>query len=306
MRVLLLSLIIVAACSYKFTKQDYNEMVKNVNGAFETATWEEFEFKDEEFNLNSAANNGNSNCLFSVNDEIDVNFKLDHTESNGFPSRWSWAQRGQVGRVRDQARCGSCWAVSAASVLTDRFYIATGNLVELSEQDLVSCERDNYGCQGGYLDRAWRYLVNNGIVDDQCYPYVSGNGSVPQCASSCQNRAPWTKYRARNARNYRNINEIKTAIQNGGPIQAGFIVYKDFLSYKGGVYRHQFGEQLGGHAIKVVGWDDNLGAWLATNSWGSGWGENGHFAIGYGECGIEDQLFGGDVAVHSMHLLEDN
>lgn len=56
--------------------------------------------------------------------------------------------------IRDQAQCGSCWAFGSTEALSDRFCIA-GKDVVLSPQDLVSCDYNNYGCDGGYLNLAW-------------------------------------------------------------------------------------------------------------------------------------------------------
>ncbi len=56
--------------------------------------------------------------------------------------------------IRDQAQCGSCWAFGSSEALSDRFCKA-GKDVVLSPQDLVSCDYNNYGCDGGYLNLAW-------------------------------------------------------------------------------------------------------------------------------------------------------
>jgi len=57
--------------------------------------------------------------------------------------------------IRDQAQCGSCWAFGATEALSDRFCKAGKSGVILSPQDLVSCDYNNYGCDGGYLNLAW-------------------------------------------------------------------------------------------------------------------------------------------------------
>jgi len=80
---------------------------------------------------------------------------------------------------------------------------------------------------------------------------------------------------------------MKTWISTKGPMTACFVVYGDFRYYRSGVYRHVSGEQLGGHCVTIVGYDDNQKCWICKNSWGAGWGENGFFKIGYGECGID-------------------
>eukprot|EP00689_Sawyeria_marylandensis_P002030 EC822907.1.p1 GENE.EC822907.1~~EC822907.1.p1 ORF type:complete len:84 (+),score=53.33 EC822907.1:357-608(+) len=74
--------------------------------------------------------------------------------------------------------------------MSDRMCIASkGSINEvLSPQDMVSCDKGDLGCQGGYLDREWAYLVSTGIVTDACFPYVSGDGHVPKCPFDTKKR----------------------------------------------------------------------------------------------------------------------
>ncbi len=94
---------------------------------------------------------------------------------------------GCVHDIRDQQQCGSCWAFAGSEVLSDRFCIASKGAVNtvLSPEDLVACDSTNQGCNGGILGLEWKYLENQGIVSDACFPYTSGAGKVPSCASSC-------------------------------------------------------------------------------------------------------------------------
>lgn len=82
-----------------------------------------------------------------------------------------------------------------------------------------------------------------------------------------------------------------------GPAETSFTVYEDFLTYKSGVYYHVTGDNLGGHAIKIMGWgiENNMDYWLCANSWNEDWGDQGFFKIkrGTDECGIEDQVVAG-------------
>lgn len=71
-----------------------------------------------------------------------------------------------------------------------------------------------------------------------------------------------------------------------GSVTAAFTVYEDFINYKSGVYRHQTGRSLGGHAVKIIGWGKDH--WLVVNSWNETWGDKGLFKIGFLECGIMD------------------
>lgn len=221
-----------------------------------------------------------------------------------FDSRVQW--KNCVHPIRDQQSCGSCWAFAASEVLSDRFCIATQGKtnVVLSPQDLVSCDANDFGCDGGYLDKSWDYLQETGIVTDECLPYKSGSGDSGVCpftnSQKCK-KGTFKKYKVSSHGQHRSIAEAKASIFEHGPIEAGFDVYDDFMSYSGGIYRRTSNSLLGGHAVKVVGWgkdaNDGTEYWIVANSWNVGWGERGFFRIAFGECGFEDDLWSGIPAV---------
>lgn len=70
---------------------------------------------------------------------------------------------------------------------------------------------------------------------------------------------------------------------------AAFGVYADFFTYKTGIYHHVTGDHVGSHAVKVLGYgvEGGVNYWIAANSWGDKWGENGFFRIKEGECGFD-------------------
>ncbi len=82
-----------------------------------------------------------------------------------------------------------------------------------------------------------------------------------------------------------NVINIKNALMHHS-VSAHYDVYEDFSSYNGGIYEHTFGDYVAGHAILIVGWEDENQCWIVKNSWGSNWGENGYFRIRWGSCGM--------------------
>jgi len=302
---LILSLLIACAFATRVLKEETEKVVK------EKASWESYNYDENPFKdltkdqiksllgAHLAWDNHNIHLFADVDDHEKVK---DLPEK--FDSRTQWPEC--VFPVRNQEHCGSCWAFSAAETLTDRFCIASKNQIKtiLSPQDMVSCDTKDMGCHGGYLEKAWEYLETTGIVVDECFPYVSGDGkNVPHCphGNCVDNKLKYTKYRAESGSSKALTcpAQIKEELSKNGPVQTGFIVYEDFMHYKGGVYEHTHGEQLGGHAVKIVGWgkEKDTEFWIAQNSWGPTWGEDGFFRIKFGECMFDQNGYAGQAKV---------
>jgi len=83
-------------------------------------------------------------------------------------------------------------------------------------------------------------------------------------------------------------------MQAEGPLVTTFYVYRDFYNYKSGIYKHVSGASMGKHAVKVIGWGSTNGVnyWIAQNSWGSSWGENGYFRIQFGQVSFDKAMYG--------------
>jgi cathepsin B len=225
---------------------------------------------------------------------------------DNFDSQTNWPQCKTINDIRNQGQCGSCWAFSATEAMADRFCIASSGSInkQLSPQDMVSCDKGDYACQGGYLQKLWQYYEQTGTVTDNCFPYKSFYGTVPPCPTSCVpgSTDQWHKYKAKagSTKNFESVEDAQNDIATHGPIQAGFKVYQDFFTYKKGVYRHLTGGFAGGHAVKVVGWGVDSATqqkyWVVNNSWGNTWGMNGVFWIqrGNNECDFESNLWVAD------------
>eukprot|EP01017_Pseudomicrothorax_dubius_P031347 TRINITY_DN3995_c0_g1_i5.p1 TRINITY_DN3995_c0_g1~~TRINITY_DN3995_c0_g1_i5.p1 ORF type:complete len:171 (-),score=38.84 TRINITY_DN3995_c0_g1_i5:51-563(-) len=164
---------------------------------------------------------------------------------------------------------------------------------------MVSCDAGNLGCNGGNLGSAWNFLEDTGIVTESCWPYESGKGVVPSCRDfrACKDGEPIKLYAAQKGSSQKlwRAPLIQSSILSNGPVETGFIVFQDFMSYKSGIYHHVRGRPLGGHAVKIVGWgvEGTTQFWIVANSWSTSWGEDGFFRIKFGSCGIDTQGIAG-------------
>ncbi|VFQ59998.1 unnamed protein product [Cuscuta campestris] len=231
-----------------------------------------------------------------------------------FDARTAWPQCITIGQILDQGHCGSCWAFGAVESLSDRFCIKFGTNVTLSVNDLLACcgLLCGDGCDGGYTISAWQYLVRSGVVTSECDPYFDQTGCshpgcepgypTPKCQKKCvKENLLWSESKHFSVNAYQVSSDpysIMAEIYTNGPAEVSFTVYEDFAHYKSGVYKHVTGEEMGGHAVKLIGWgtsEDGEDYWLLANQWNRSWGDDGYFKIlrGTNECGIEEDVTAG-------------
>ncbi|KAG4938765.1 hypothetical protein AAZX31_16G088500 [Glycine max] len=214
-----------------------------------------------------------------------------YSAGDRLPVHVDWRVKGAVAPIKDQGSCGSCWAFSTVATVEAINKIVTGKFVSLSEQELVDCDRAyNEGCNGGLMDYAFEFIIQNGGIDtDKDYPYRGFDGICDP-----------TKKNAKvvNIDGFEDVppydeNALKKAVAHQPVSIAIEASGRDLQLYQSGVFTGKCGTSLD-HGVVVVGYGSENGVdyWLVRNSWGTGWGEDGYFKMQRnvrtptGKCGI--------------------
>jgi cathepsin L len=202
------------------------------------------------------------------------------------PETVDYRDEGKVTPPKDQGQCGSCWAFSATGALEGLWAKEMGELVSMSEQQLMDCGQG--GCNGGHMINGWNHVAQaGGIQSEETYPYKHKDGHCQEDNSMF----------VAHCGGYEEVSPNESAMESalveiGYPISIGVHAGSSFQHYHSGVYddtscKHG---QLN-HAILVVGYDKSGSEpyWIVKNSWGGSWGDHGYInmKMGVNTCGMK-------------------
>lgn len=276
----------------------YNSFIEKYNKEF---SFEKFEIFKENVKFINYHNDNNYNLeINKFADEITNNDNIFTKKQNPniiifnndtlIPLEKDWRKENAVTSVKNQGNCGSCWAFSTTGSIEGIVSIKTGELFNISEQELVDCSSDygNNGCEGGLMDNGFKYVIDNGLCSEKEYPYEAVDGNCKRCKTVVE------------IKNYHDIESNEKVLKRAVSQQPVSVAIQANLSsfrfYSNGVYSDPMcGDGLD-HGILIVGYGYDLMLnkeyWIVKNSWGEDWGENGYIRIERnsnkegGMCGI--------------------
>ncbi|KIG12744.1 peptidase C1A, papain [Enhygromyxa salina] len=193
-------------------------------------------------------------------------------------SAFSWGD--SLGPIRNQGACGSCWAFAAVSTLEASNAIINGAKPDLAEQHALSCSGGG-SCYGGWYTPIYEWLGGgkDGLQTEQSVPYQASDNKCSANGKTAYEVETWGWVDP--VATMPKVADIKSAMCKYGAITAAVAATPAFIAYSGGTFDEKSNANVN-HAVVLVGWDDDRGAWLMRNSWGTNWGEDGYMWIAYG------------------------
>ncbi|WZY89325.1 hypothetical protein YC2023_046060 [Brassica napus] len=201
--------------------------------------------------------------------------------------------------------CGSCWSFSTTGALEGAHFLSTGQLVSLSEQQLVDCDHEcdpeqegscDSGCNGGLMNSAFEYtLKTGGLMREDDYPYTGTDGGTCKLDKS-KIVASVSNFSVVSI----NEDQIAANLVRNGPLAVALnAAYMQ--TYMGGVSCPYICSKRLNHGVLLVGYGSagfsqarfkEKPYWIIKNSWGETWGENGFYKLckGRNVCGIDSMV----------------
>lgn len=205
--------------------------------------------------------------------------------------------------IRDQRRCGSCWAFAAMGTYEANQSIVNDVKIDMSEQHAVDCAEIWSGkagsCRGGWYPKVFEWMSKEGSMPrESTVPYESADMTCKRSVEAPFKVDTWGWVGSPWSRDA-TVDELKDAMCKYGPISTAVTATPAFVSYTGGVFDERNPNPIN-HAVVLVGWDDEKNAWLMRNSWGTKWGMDGYMWIDYKANRI------GEYSSWALPPLDDN
>lgn len=274
-----------------------------------------------------AGTDAQTDALTTSVDFDKVSTKL--TTKTELPSYYSSKDYGYTTPVRSQ-QYNTCWSYSAMSTLESallKLGIPTNHFSTMHPNHWGTLREDGTGWNRNSTDGGYSF-ISLGYLSSWQGPRLESDYNEYTSISEYKSLdAATPKQAVVNGIIYldtRDVETVKTAVYNYGAAVANYHADDNFYNSTYKAYycntESLTTAELIGHAISIVGWDDNFpkenfnetarpdnnGAWLCKNSWGTGWGDGGYFWISYEDCYLFDTRFGHSYCYNDVALYDES
>lgn len=231
------------------------------------------------------------------------------------PKSVDWVAKGATSPVKDQHKCGSCWAFSTTEGIESAIWMSTGVVPVLSTQQIISCDTHDSGCDGGDPSTALDYVEKAGGLDEsRDYPDTSHQtGKTGHCSWDEKKAAVVTSWQyaiplcKSGDCKHQDEDKLAAALVKHGPLSI-CVNAQYWDDYTHGVFdcghHNEYcspKERDMDHCVQLVGFDTSGSSpyWKVRNSWASKWGEDGFIRLPYGinACGVANEAY----VIHVTH-----
>lgn len=233
--------------------------------------------------------------FFFFHFRAELNAEQQENANVSLPESVDWREEGAVTDVKNQGSCGSCVAFATTGSVEGHYFLKTGNLIPLSEQNIVDCASPagSDKCSGHTIHDGVDWIIQHGGIEpEEDYPYQEMGGTCKY--NEAKLIAPVQSYVDIPMGDEQKLQE---AIANG-PVSVAFATTTSFQFYSSGIfYDENCDPNAINHAMTAVGYGtDEQGRdyYIVKNSWGKLWGENGYLKMARNRnnnCGIATSAF---------------
>jgi C1A family cysteine protease len=185
--------------------------------------------------------------------------------------------------VRNSGDEGSVVGFAIGAAMEYMIYRHDFKKIELSPRYIYNNINKKFD-GGALLEDGFEFVQKTGAVEERYWPYLQNHASdpvpAPALTASHYKISAWQKINPA-------VDEVKNILAKKIPVIIALTIFNSFMSAQvantGIVPAPGKSETVvGGHAICLVGFDDDKKQLKFRNSWGSGWGDKGYFYISYG------------------------
>jgi cathepsin L len=219
--------------------------------------------------------------------------------ASDLPKEKMWDDLETFAYTKNQASCGSCWAIASATVFEAHNEIYNGNHLIFSTQQIVDCTPNprhcggDGGCKGATAELAFDWILKNGIQESKDRPYTGHDGACHRSPTGAMkavlidtNAAPAAQGGAAlgmigwSTLPKNEYEPLARALAETGPAAVS-VAADTWFSYESGIFNGCGKDSVIDHAVVALGYGEEDGNkyWVIQNSWGGEWGEEGRIRL---------------------------